>query len=282
MKKSVVWQQATQNLKQAGKPDARFEAELLLRSALKEDRARFFSTQSTVLAEEQLFEFWQWIEDRVSGVPLQHLVGQQEFMGLDFKITADVLIPRPDTEIAVEVALEFLRGKERPLVVDIATGSGAIAVALAHHHPGAKVWATDLSAAALAVAKQNAVQNGVDEQLTFIESSWGQVLIERGLQFDCIVANPPYISSGEIPWLAVEVQNEPHLALDGGSDGLDCYRALAPDIKKLLRPGGHVVLEMGNGQAGAVSAILWRHGLAGIATRFDLAGLERVVTARLN
>lgn len=277
MRKRDVWQLAAQSLSQAGKADARFEAELLLRSALGEDRARFFATLEDGLDERALAEFWHWLEEREAGVPLQHIVGRQEFMGLDFMVSPAVLIPRPDTEIAVEVALELMRNLEQPLVADIATGSGAIAVALAYHCPQAQVWATDISSEALAVAKQNAEQNGVGERLTFVEGSWGGQLLAQGLEFDCVVSNPPYIASEDIPRLAIEVQKEPHLALDGGPDGLDCYRAIVPEAKTLLRPGGHLVLEVGQGQAGPVSALLWRHGFSGIATRPDLAGIDRVV-----
>lgn len=280
MRKREVWQLAAQNLSQAGKADARFEAELLLRSALGEDRARFFATLDDEVGEAVLVKFWHWLEERVSGVPLQHLVGRQEFMGLDFMVSPAVLIPRPDTEIAVEVALELMRGLEQSLVADIATGSGAIAVSLAYHHQGARVWATDISANALAVAKQNAAQNGVSDRISFVETSWGEQLLAQGLEFDCIVSNPPYIASEEIARLAIEVQKEPHLALDGGPDGLDCYRALVPEAKALLRPGGYLVLEVGQGQAGAVSTLLWRHGFSGIAIRPDLAGIDRVVYGR--
>ncbi len=122
MRKREAWQLATQSLSQAGKADARFEAELLLRSALGEDRARFFATLEDELDEAKLAEFWHWLEERASGVPLQHLVGRQEFMGLNFAVSPAVLIPRPDTEIAVEVALELMRQLQQPLVADIATG----------------------------------------------------------------------------------------------------------------------------------------------------------------
>ena len=277
MTKRHVWQLASQSLSQAGKADARFEAELLLRSALGENRARFFASLEDELDEAALAQFWRWLERRVGGVPLQHLVGKQEFMGLDFLVNSSVLIPRPDTEIAVETALKFIEDFQQPAVADIATGSGAIAVALSYYHSGAKVWATDISTEALAVAQQNAERNGVSQRVTFVRSSWGEQLLARGLQFDCVVSNPPYIASEEIPQLAIEVQQEPHLALDGGPDGLDCYRALLPQTKALLRPGGYLVLEVGQGQADAVSDLLAHHGFSGIATRPDLAGIERVV-----
>lgn len=277
MIKRHVWQLASQSLSRAGKADARFEAELLLRSALGENRARFFASLEDELDEAALAQFWRWLERRASGVPLQHLVGKQEFMGLDFKVSPAVLIPRPDTEIAAETALEFIKGFQQPAVADIATGSGAIAVALSYYHSGATVWATDISTEALAVAQQNAERNGVSQRVTFVRSSWGEQLLARGLQFDCVVSNPPYIASEEIPQLAIEVQQEPHLALDGGPDGLDCYRALVPQTMALLRPGGYLVLEVGQGQAHAVSDLLAHHGFTDISIRRDLAGIERVV-----
>jgi release factor glutamine methyltransferase len=277
MIKQLVWRQAAERLNQAGKADARFEAELLLRSALGEDRARFFATLDEEVAPAALTRFRQWLDLRASGVPLQHIVGHQEFMGLDFKVTPAVLIPRPDTEIAVEVALEIIGQLEEPLVADIATGSGAIGVALAHHQPRARVWATDISHAALQVAEENACRNGVSQRITFLPGSWGAPLRAQGLTFDCIVSNPPYIASDEIEQLAIEVQKEPRLALDGGPDGLDCYRALVPEAHALLRPGGSLVLEVGQGQAPDVSALLESHGFTHITTRPDLAGIERVV-----
>lgn len=277
MKKQLVWRQASEQLRQAGKENARFEAELLLRSALGEDRARFFTTLDAEVDADTLARFRQWLDLRVSGVPLQHIVGRQEFMGLEFRVTPAVLIPRPDTEIAVETVLEIIGHMEAPLVADIATGSGAIAVALAHHAPRVRVWATDISSQALAVAQENAQRHLVDERIVFLQGSWGVPLQALGVAFDCIVSNPPYIASGEIESLAIEVQKEPWLALDGGPDGLDCYRALVPQARELLRSGGSLVLEVGQGQAPAVSALLAQHGFSPINTRRDLAGIERVV-----
>lgn len=277
MKKQLVWRQASEQLRQAGKENARFEAELLLRSALGEDRARFFTTLDAEVDADTLARFRQWLDLRVSGVPLQHIVGRQEFMGLEFRVTPAVLIPRPDTEIAVETVLEIIGHMEAPLVADIATGSGAIAVALAHHAPRVRVWATDISSQALAVAQENAQRHGVDGRIVFLQGSWGVPLQALGVAFDCIVSNPPYIASGEIESLAIEVQKEPWLALDGGPDGLDCYRALVPQARELLRSGGSLVLEVGQGQAPAVSALLAQHGFSPINTRRDLAGIERVV-----
>lgn len=277
MKKQLVWRQASEQLRQAGKENARFEAELLLRSALGEDRARFFTTLDAEVDADTLARFRQWLDLRVSGVPLQHIVGRQEFMGLEFRVTPAVLIPRPDTEIAVETVLEIIGHMEAPLVADIATGSGAIAVALAHHVPRVRVWATDISSQALAVAQENAQRHLVDERIVFLQGSWGVPLQALGVAFDCIVSNPPYIASGEIESLAIEVQKEPWLALDGGPDGLDCYRALVPQARELLRSGGSLVLEVGQGQAPAVSDLLAQHGFSPINTRRDLAGIERVV-----
>ncbi|NLW16571.1 MAG: peptide chain release factor N(5)-glutamine methyltransferase [Firmicutes bacterium] len=280
MNKQQLWRQAAERLNRLGKADARFEAELLLRSALGEDRARFFATLDEAVDPAVLAQFSRWLEQRASGVPLQYIVGRQEFMGLDFKVTPAVLIPRPDTEIAVEVALEVMDQLEAPLVADIATGSGAIAVALAYHQPRARVWATDISPEALAVAQDNARQNGVSQRITFLQGAWGAPLREHGLTFNCIVSNPPYIASQEIDELAIEVQKEPRLALDGGPDGLDCYRALVPQAWDLLRPGGYLILEVGMGQAPAVAALLEQHRFTHVSTRRDLAGIERVVNGR--
>ncbi len=280
MNKREAWRLASEQLIKAGKIDGRFEAELLLRSALGESRARFFATLDEVIDEAALAQFRAWIEARLEGRPLQHLLGRQEFMGLQFKVTPDVLVPRPDTEIAVEVVLELIKEVQEPLVVDLATGSGAIAVAVAYHAPQAQVWATDISAAALAVAQQNAKANGVAERVTFLEGSWAEPLLAQGRRYHCVVSNPPYIPTDDIAQLAIEVQREPRLALDGGPDGLDCYRALIPQAWELLLPGGHLVLEVGQGQADAVAMLLQQQGFSDPTIHPDLAGIPRVVAAQ--
>jgi release factor glutamine methyltransferase len=277
MKKIEVWRSASERLLQAGKTDARFEAELLLRSALGEDRARFLASLEETMDAAALAQFERWIEGRLRHVPVQHLLGQQEFMGLPFEVTPQVLIPRPDTEVAVEVALERISQVWQPQVADIATGSGAIAIAVAKHCPRAQVWATDVSLEALLVAQRNAVANQVAERVVFRQSSWGEALLEQGLRFHCLVSNLPYIPSGELQQLMPEVQQEPRLALDGGPDGLECYRQLIPQAWQLLLPLGSIVLEVGQGQADLVSGMLQQHGFTAIDQHSDLAGIPRVV-----
>ena len=165
----------------------------------------------------------------------------------------------------------------QPQVADIATGSGAIAIAVAKHCPRAQVWATDVSLEALLVAQRNAVANQVAERVVFRQGSWGEALLEQGLRFHCLVSNPPYIPSGELQQLMPEVQQEPRLALDGGPDGLECYRQLIPQAWQRLLPLGSIVLAVGQGQADLVSGMLQQHGFTAIDQHPDLAGIPRVV-----
>lgn len=280
MTKKDLWREATEYLQVAGLADARFESELLLRSALGETRAHFFATLDDALSTADLEQFEAWLKARAEGEPLQYLVGKQEFMGLSFAVTPAVLIPRPDTEILAEAALELLRPLPAPLLADIGTGSGALAVSLAYHLPEARVWATDISPAALEVAEKNASAHGVAERTEFLLSRWGDELKRRGLRFHAIISNPPYVERAAIPLLAREVQREPALALDGGPDGLDCYRELVPELWPLLLPGGYLLFEVGEGQASAVAELLAKEGYVGISTRPDLAGIVRVVWGR--
>ena len=216
---------------------------------------------------------------RVAGEPIQYLTGDCEFYGLPFKVTRDVLIPRPETEHLVEKALELAPRFERPRLVDVGTGSGAIAVALAHHLPEAAITATDLSQAALAVARQNAGRNRVAERIRFFEGDLlAPVADER---FEIVVSNPPYVPNSDRALIAVEVREfEPGLALFAGEDGLDVYRRLVPAAFEALVPGGFLALEIGFSQAEAVRALLSSAGFAGIDFQPDLQGIPRVASAQ--
>ncbi|MGI6344655.1 MAG: peptide chain release factor N(5)-glutamine methyltransferase [Bacillota bacterium] len=278
----VAWLRAAAALAQVS-PSPRFEAELLLRGALGgESRARFFASLDEELPAPVLECYWDWVEQRRQGMPTQYLLGQQEFMGLGFCVTPAVLIPRPDTEILVEHALQWLQGveAEQPRVLDLATGSGAVAVSLAVHCPQAAVWATDVSAAALEVAHRNAQVHGVAERVRFLQGSWTEPLAGLGLRFHLIVSNPPYIATAQIAELDSVVQHEPRLALDGGRDGLDCYRQLIPATLPLLFPGGLLAVEVGQGQDQAVVELFQAAGFAQPEVRHDLAGIPRVVRGR--
>ena len=275
MIKLEAWRLGTEQLSLADVRDARWQAELLLRSALRESRARFLASLGESADVAGLRQYLDWLAERRLGVPLQYLLGRQEFMGLEIEVTPAVLIPRPDTEVLVEEAIRLLKDLTKPLVSDLATGSGAIALALASQLPRVTVLATDISSFALQVARGNAERLGLADKVTFRQGSWTEPL--RGQRFQAIVSNPPYIPSAEIATLSQEVQQEPRLALDGGLDGLDCYRALIPEAACLLAPGGHLLLEVGQGQAKQVLGLMQAAGLQELYTARDLAGIERVV-----
>ncbi len=276
MTKQEAWRLGTELLQQSGVDDSRWQAELLLRSALREDRARFFASLAEEVCEQAEQIYLLWLADRQRGMPLQYLTGRQEFMGLEVTVTPDVLIPRPDTEILVEETVQVLGGLPAVRVAELATGSGAIALALAAQLPEAMVVATDISPGALQVASANAVSLGLAERIDWRLGSWAEPLANQGT-WHAIVSNPPYIPSGKIQGLSREVQHEPRLALDGGPDGLDCYRQLIPQAAPLLRPGGHLLLEVGAGQDAAVAELMRAAGLGDVYTVPDLAGIQRVV-----
>lgn len=214
-------------------------------------------------------------EARLRRQPLSQIIGRRSFWGRDFRVTPDVLDPRPETETLVAAALE------QPFshVLDLGTGSGAILITLLAERPGARGVATDLSPAALAVARENAAHLGVDSRVAFHEGSWFTPLPED-LCFDLIVSNPPYISGAEMADLAPEVRDwEPHLALTPGGDGLDAYRAIIAEAGAWLRPGGRILLETGAAQGAAVTALLAAAGFEACAVIQDFDKRDRVATA---
>jgi release factor glutamine methyltransferase len=210
---------------------------------------------------------------------MQYIFGEAEFYRLPFRVTPDVLVPRPETEHVVEKVLELARNFAAPRIVDVGTGSGAIAVALAHELPEAEVTATDLSAAALSMAHENAQRNGMAERIRFLEGDLFEPV--AGEQFDIVVSNPPYVANADRESLAVEVRDyEPTLALFAGVDGLDVYRRLIPQAFAALAPGGYVIFEVGRGQEPPVGALLGEAGFENIEFTPDLQGIPRVACAR--
>lgn len=223
-------------------------------------------------------EFRALIERRLAGEPIQYIIGEAEFYGLPFRVTRDVLIPRPETEYLVEKVLELTASFTAPRIVDIGTGSGAIAVVLAHKLPGARLTATDLSAPALKIARQNAVRNGVARIRFLLGDLLAPVAEER---FDIIVSNPPYVPTADRATLSVEVREyEPALALFAGDDGLDVYRRLIPAAFDALKPGGFVALEIGYGQSISIIELLARSGFQRVEFIPDLQGIPRVACAQ--
>jgi release factor glutamine methyltransferase len=222
-------------------------------------------------------EFRALIKRRLSGEPIQYIIGETEFYGLPFRVTRDVLIPRPETEHLVEKVLELAAGFPAPRIVDIGTGSGAIPVALAHKLPHAQITTIDLSAPALVIARENAQRNGAS--IRFLEGDLlGPVAEEK---FDIIVSNPPYVPSADRDSLSVEVRDfEPGLALFAGDDGLDIYRRLIPQAFASLVPGGFIALEIGYGQSQAIADQLAASCFEEIEFLPDLQGIQRVAVAQ--
>jgi release factor glutamine methyltransferase len=237
------------------------------------------------LAPDRAAAFCDLVERRLAGEPIQYITGEAEFYGLPFLVNRDVLIPRPETEHLVEKAIA-LAGKLRktgaspaPRIVDVGTGSGAIAVALAHELPFARIAATDISAAALTVAHANAARNGAADRVRFLKGDLLEPL--AGETFDLIVSNPPYVPEGDRAALDEEVRNyEPAQALFAGGDGLDVYRRLLPAAWRSLAPGGFLLGEIGHGQQQAIEALLKKEGFVDIEFFADLQNIPRVAQAR--
>ncbi|GAB4204166.1 MAG: peptide chain release factor N(5)-glutamine methyltransferase [Roseiflexaceae bacterium] len=255
-------------------PSARLDAELLLAHTLGWSRARVLAEGRIELDPAQQARFAALVDRRAALEPVAYLVGQREFYGLDFEVTPAVLVPRPETELLVERALEFARNLPAGAqIADIGAGSGAIAVALAVHLPQARISAVDLSAEALAVAGRNAARHGVAGRVRLLQ---GDLLAPLDSPVDLLVSNPPYTVLAEID--EGVRRHEPHLALDGGPDGLELYRRLLAAAPPLLRPGGAVLLEIGATQAETVSALARQHFPdARVTVEQDLAGHDRVV-----
>ena len=270
-------------LREAGVSEARFEAELLLRHALGCTREALFARLHEPAGAEAAGHYFHLLERRRGRVPIQHILGTQEFYGLSFRVTPSVLIPRPETELVVDEALVELsaRSKSAPTIADVGCGSGCIAIAIARERPQATFFAIDASPAALAVARENAAAHGVDERITFLHGDLLDPLVERGEKLDLVVSNPPYVVDAEIGELAPEVkEHEPRMALAGGADGLATITRLLEGVGAVLDRGGVVVMEIGKGQDRPVAERVLSVGLDLLRIVPDLAGIPRVVVAR--
>jgi len=251
----------------------RRDAEVLLRHVLRCDQAALLTHPERLLSPDESDQLESFLKRRLASEPMQYITGSQEFFGLLFEVTPDVLIPRPETEHLVEAALEHIGG-EAVRILDVGTGSGAIAVSLAHARPRSHVTAVDLSPAALEVARRNAQWHGVLDRVTLLQSNL--LAAVDGADFDAVVSNPPYIAEGEV--LELQVSNyEPQSALYAGPTGLEVYERLIPEARKLLKPGGWLLLEIGFGQQPAVEALL--RGWRSVSVVHDLQGIPRVVQA---
>ena len=271
-----VLRRSTQYLEDRGSPTARLDAELLLAHGLGVSRIELYTGHDRPLTDAELDVCRELVRRRGDREPVAYIVGTRGFRHLDLKVDSCVLVPRPETELVVDRCLELLRDAADPAVLDVGTGSGAIALAIASELPAARVTATDISPAALDVAWANAVALGLA-----VEMRQGDLLDGMGdRRFDLIVSNPPYVSEQEIEGLEPEVAvHEPRLATVAG-DGLDAYRRLLPDAREHLADGGWLVLECGAGQAEWLAAELDRLGYGAADVARDLAGIERVVSAR--
>ncbi|HEX4021843.1 MAG TPA: peptide chain release factor N(5)-glutamine methyltransferase [Acidobacteriaceae bacterium] len=256
---------------------SRADATMLLMHVLQCTRAEILERPSQILLPKEEQHYRRLLAERARNKPIQYITGQQEFWGLPFFVTPDVLIPRPETEHLVEAAIEKLQAHPAPRIVDVGTGSGAIAVALADTLPQAQITAIDISEAALAVAQKNAVQNGVANRIRWMQCDLLTDVTQE--EFDAVISNPPYIADVEYTTLAVEVRDyEPATAVFAGPTGLEIYERLIPQAACVLVPGGWLLLEMGYKQKAAIEQLLqdWQH----IAFMNDLQGIARVACAQ--
>lgn len=280
-----VLPEAATILAEAGVDPPRREAQWLLAWALKCRREDLAREPERVLTNRELLILEKAVALRAQRRPLAYITGEQVFYGRSFKINRAVLIPRPETELLVEAALEKCANIPAPVLADIGTGSGCVAVTLACERPDGHVWATDLSRLALLVTRKNVVRYGVQNRLTLCE---GDLLapLPPDLAFDVIVSNPPYVTAGELPGLQPEVRDyESPLALVGqddasGPDGTALHRRLLQEGTPFLKPGGWLLMEVGMGQADAVAKFAELLGYSAVAVQNDYAGIPRIVLAR--
>ena len=275
-----VIQRSSDFLAKKGVDSPRLQTELLLAHVLKLPRLRLYLNFERPLAETELGVLRELVKRRSNREPLQHILGQTGFCGLDFEVSRDALIPRPETELLAEHAVKFLATLPPSTVLDFGTGGGCLAVTLAVQCPSSTLHALDISDAALALARQNAARHQVETRIAFHHGD-GFAALPGGARFELIVSNPPYIASGEIETLQPEVRDfDPRLALDGGADGLDFYRRLAAGAAGFLAPGGKVMLEFGDGQDEAIAKIFSAQNWIVEAVIADYSGRNRILSAR--
>lgn len=263
-----------------GLESPRLDAELLLSHVLKRARIYLYTDYEKMLSREELAAYKALIQKRIQGWSVASLIGEKEFMGLNFTVNDHVLIPRPDTEAWLEKVIQRCRGEGPLTVADLGTGSGAIIVSFLHYCPQAKGVAVDISPEALEVARKNGEILGVSDRVEWREGDFLAPLKEGEL-FDIILTNPPYIPTADMEGLAPEVKREPRLALDGGGDGLSFYRRFAEGGVAHVKPGGLSVLEVGEGEAQAVTSLLAASGeYESFDVIQDLGGIDRAVLAR--
>jgi len=275
--------EAMARLSAANVPSHALAAELLLMHTLGRDRAWIYAHPEFEFDLAGVEKYFELVAQRAFGLPTQYLTGKQEFWGLEFEVTPAVLIPRPETEHIIEVALDRLgpARKSEPLrIADVGTGSGCIAVALASELPMAQIFATDISAGALEVAQRNAARHCMATRIHFAETNLLDAFAGEAQRFDVIVSNPPYIGIADAPTLQREVRaHEPEIALFAGHDGLAVYAPLIHDASAALRPGGLLILELGYNSLAPVRVWIESRDWSDIRVTNDLAGIPRVISA---
>lgn len=280
VKRILDW--TTTFLEEQGSDTARLDSEILLAHARKCPRIHLYTRYEEPLTDNERAVMRDLVQRRAKAEPVAYLVGHREFFSLDFRVTPDVLIPRPDTETLVVESIELAKECSQPRIADVGTGSGCVAIALAVNLPAANLTAVDVSRQALAVASENAKKHAVEDRIQFVQ---GNLLsdVAGGTQFDLIVSNPPYIRPDEIPTLQADVQlHEPHLALDGGGvDGLNLVRQLIQQATSHLVANGHLIIEISPEQAEATKQAMEQSQFCRVEIVDDLSGKSRVVRGQL-
>ena len=273
-----AWTAARKRLEAAGIDSPAIDARLLLEVAAGVARTDIVTDPYRELTPGQIATFDDYLERRARREPVSHIIGRKGFWKIMLGVNRNVLTPRPDTEVIVDIVLAAFEEHRQFRLLDLGVGSGAIALAILAERPGAQGLGIDVSDEALAVARDNAANLGLESQLALLRGDWTAGLADAS--FDLVVSNPPYIATGEIETLDAEVKDhEPRLALDGGADGLDAYRILAGEALRVLGPDGLLAFEIGHTQAAAVSDLLRQAGAQDIRVHRDLAARDRVVSA---
>lgn len=277
IKKLIQW--TAGYFRNHGVEEARLDAELLLGYVLGKPRIYLYTNYDQIMNKEELARYRELIRRRAAGYCTAVLIGEKEFMGIPFRVNEHVLVPRPDTEAWLEKVIQRFRNLPDISMLDLGTGSGALAVSFLYYCKEARGVAVDISEKALETAKTNGERAGISDRVEFRRGDFLDALREDE-QFDVILSNPPYIPSGDIDGLAEEVRREPRIALDGGPDGLKFYRTLGEKAVRFLRPGGLLAAEVGIGQAETVRAFFENGGLTDIEIIPDYGGVDRAVCGK--
>ena len=276
-----AWQDARSRLEAAGVPGPVIDARVLVEAACGVTRADIVGDPHRELSAGQVERLDAYLERRIRREPVSHILGRKGFWNIMLGVTADVLTPRPETEVIVDHALRLFPEGGPFRILDLGVGSGAILLAILAERPAARGLGIDVSEEALAVARDNAARLGLADRIALVRGDWSGCL--AGSEFDLVVSNPPYIASPVIETLDPEVRDyEPRIALDGGPDGLEAYRQLAPEILRMLRPGGRFLVEIGYDQRAAAESLFRAAGAMEVETLQDLSTHDRVVTGMKN